>query len=159
MVENEGSLNLRCETIDGFTVEPVIAQPGNDKTWMENGKLVVDSAAPLFDATEGDQKKDEYLIALKLSRKIGNKEQRIIVTGDADFMGFNRMRVRTIHSAFYSWLLYNQYPVYTNYPLAPDLFLKISSTKAKLLKGLYVYIGSGVLLLAAIMLLTRRKRK
>jgi ABC-2 type transport system permease protein len=159
MVENEGSLNLRYEAIDGFTIEPVITQPGNDKTWIENGVLVVDSAAPVFDAGGGDQKKEEYLIALKLSRKIGNREQRIIVTGDADFMGINRMKVRTIHSAFYSWLLYNRYPVYTNYPLAPDLFLKISSTTAKLITGLYVYIGSGILLLGAIMLLTRRKRK
>jgi len=159
IVENAGTLDLSYEAIDGFTAEPVIAKAGNERTWIENGRLVVDSAAPVFNPAEGDQQKNEYIIALKLSRNKGNKEQRIIVTGDADFMTFNRMKNGSVNTAFYSWLLYNRYPVYTNYPFAPDLFLKTTTAKTKITKALFVYIGSAALLLMATILLVRRKRK
>lgn len=159
VVENEGVLNLSYEAVDGFSVEPIITKPGDENTWIENGILVVDSAAPVFKAAEGDQRKSEYVIAIKLSRKIGNKEQRIIVTGDADFMTFYRMRISSLYSGFYSWLLYNEYPVYTNYPVAPDTYLKISAAKAKIMATLYVYLGAAIILLSAIILLVRRKRK
>ncbi len=69
--------------------------PGHEKTWIENGLFVVDSAAPVFAAQEGDVMKPAYNIAVKLTRTINNREQRIIVAGDADFMSakeFPRLR-------------------------------------------------------------------
>lgn len=160
-VMNEGALNLSYREINGFTVEPIITQVGNDQTWIENGHFAVDSAPPVYSPQEGDLKKNAYVIALKLSRTIGTKEQRIIVAGDADFMKKDRMlvKVNPIYLSLYSWCLYNQYPVYDNFPLAKDRMLSISESKAKLFGSAFVYIGSGIMLLGAIILLVSRKRK
>ena len=54
------------------------------KSWLKTGSMVIDSADIRFNADE--DKKIEMTTALGLTRKIKNKEQRIIVTGDADFM-------------------------------------------------------------------------
>lgn len=158
-VKTEGAVNLSYKEIDGFTIEPIIAQPDNDNIWIEKGSMVMDSATPVYSAAEGDLKKSEYVIGLKLSRKIGNKEQRIIVAGDADFMSAYRRREPGIGVGAYSWALYNQYPIYDNFPLAEDRHLTITHKEAKLLNISLTYIGSGILLSLAIILLVRRNRK
>jgi ABC-2 type transport system permease protein len=159
LVHNEGMLNLSYQEINGFSVEPVITTPGNANTWIETGVLAVDSAPPVFSAAEGDVQNAEYVIALKLSRKINNKEQRIIVAGDADFMSAYRMRRIGINLALYSWALYNKYPYYANFPMPKDRFLKLTPASAALLFKIYVYLIPSLLLTIAIVLLVRRKRK
>jgi ABC-2 type transport system permease protein len=158
-VHNEGMLNLSYREINGFRIEPIITTPGNAKTWIETGVLRVDSAPPVFSAAEGDVQKAEYVTALTLSRKINNKEQRIIVAGDADFMSAYRMRRLGIDLAFYSWTLYGKYPYYANFPRPKDNYLNLSPASASLLFKIYVYLIPALLLLSAIVLLVRRKRK
>lgn len=154
----EGAIQLNYEEIDGFKIEPVISLSGDDKTWIENGILVVDSARPVFNAAEGDLKKEAYVLGAKLTRTIRNKEQRILVIGDADFLN-NRRTGGKAGNAFYSWVLNNEFPVYTNYPLALDRFITITNKQANVLQVIYLYIGSGLVLLSAIVLMVRRRRR
>lgn len=119
----------------------------------------MDSATPVFSAAEGDLRKPSYVIALKLSRKIGSKEQRIIVAGDGDFMSSYNRYSPGIGVAAYSWTLNNKYPIYHNFPLPYDRFLSINHKEAKLITIVLSYTGSGILLAFAIILLVRRKRK
>ncbi|MGN6418672.1 MAG: Gldg family protein [Pseudobacter sp.] len=158
-VHNEGMLNLSYREINGFRAEPVITKRGDANTWIETGVMKVDSAPPVYTTADGDVQKAEYVIALKLTRKINNKEQRIIVAGDADFMSEYRMRRISIDLAFYSWTLYNKYPYYANFPVPEDRFLKLTPASAALLFKIYVYLVPSLLLLTAIVLLVRRKRK
>ena len=158
-VYNEGMLNLSYREINGFRVEPVITVRGDANTWIESGLMAVDSAPPVYTAAEGDVQKTEYVIALKLTRNINNREQRIIVAGDADFMSMHRLKNISIDLAFYSWALYNKYPYYANFPMAQDRFLKLTPASAGLLFKIYVYLIPSLLLLTAIVLLVRRKRK
>ena len=159
MVENAGSSNISYEEINGFRVEPVIVQPGNEKTWIENGVLVLDSAAPTFSDLDRDIRKNEYTIAVKMTRKINGKEQRIVVSGDADYMSTRRMVSAGIGHALYSWALYNTYPVYANYGMAQDRHMLIGAKTAASLKYIFVYGVPAALLLTGIILLIRRKRK
>ncbi|HVK46645.1 MAG TPA: Gldg family protein [Pseudobacter sp.] len=158
-VQNEGAGNISFKDTNGFRIEPVIVQNADNKTWIENGILVVDSAAPAFSAAEGDVQKDKYVVAVKLTRKINNKEQRIVVCYDADFMGLRRMMHNSLNVGFYSWGLNNQYPVYANYLKALDRFLNIDSSYAMKQKVIMVYLVPALLILGAIVLLVRRKRK
>ncbi|MGN6421217.1 MAG: ABC transporter permease subunit [Pseudobacter sp.] len=158
-VQNEGTGNISFKDTNGFKIEPVIVQAGDHKTWLEKGTLVVDSAAPVFSAAEGDIQKEQYVVAVKLTRKINNKEQRIVVCYDADFMGLRRMVNSSLNLGLYSWGLYNQYPVYANYPKAFDRFLNINSSYAIKQKLVMVYLVPAILILGAIILLVRRKRK
>jgi ABC-2 type transport system permease protein len=155
----DGAANLQVESTNGFKATPILIRPGNQNTWVENGLFVVDSAAPVFSEQEGDLRKPAYNIAVKLTRTINNKEQRIIVAGDADFMSTKRLAQGKVGQAFYSWGLNNRYPVYANKKMATDKLFTISNRTAGILLGIYVYLIPGALLLLAIILLLRRKRK
>ncbi len=156
---NEGAANITATPVDGFKVEPVIYMPGDNNTWIENGLLVLDSAAPVFSAREGDVQKEGYNIAVKLSRKINNKEQRIIVAGDADFMSGKLIDQGKMGLAFYNWCLYNKYPVYANYRLPEDRRFRISNSTATMMINIYVYLIPAILLVTGSIILVRRKRK
>lgn len=153
----EGGANISYKEIDGFKTEPVIEYKGGAKTWIENGILVVDSAAPTLSVAEGDIQYDRYVLGVKLTRTVNNKEQRIIVTGDADML--TSYRNVDIGNSFYSWILYNKYPFYANYPTTVDTFFTVGTATTKTLKNVYTYIIPAILLASAIILLVRRKRK
>lgn len=158
-VMNEGAANISYKDTNGFKVEPVIFQKGTGDTWVENGTLVVDSAAPVFEPAKNDWQQKEYITAVKLTRKINNREQRIVVASDADFMTLYRSTTTSQGLSLYSWALNNKYPIYTNYPLEQDRLFRISNKTAKLLLNVFVYGVSALLLISAIVLLVRRKRK
>ncbi|MGN6419990.1 MAG: Gldg family protein [Pseudobacter sp.] len=159
VANNEGAANISYTEINGFRVEPVLFQRGNEGTWVENGVLVVDSAAPVFNPAENDYRKDRYVTAVKLTRKINNREQRIVVASDADFMSIPRMSHSSHGLALYSWALDNKYPIYVNFRQSEDRLFRIGSKTAKALYNIFVYGISGLLLISAIILLIRRKRK
>ncbi|WP_346317694.1 Gldg family protein [Chitinophaga sp. YIM B06452] len=159
VVYQVGTANLSFRETNGFKAEPIFKFKGNNKTWIETGIFVADSAAPVFSKAEGDVQKDEYITAIKLIRKINNREQRIIVTGDGEFMTSLRQDGGNFGNGGYSWLLDNEYPVYHNTPKPKDTFLRIGKHQAKILWFSYVYILPGLILLSGTVILTRRKRK
>lgn len=151
---------LSFHEANGFKIEPIVKERSNEfPTWIEKGVFVADSANPTFSALEGDVKKEEYIIGVKLTRMLNNKEQRIIVMADADFMTPNRLDGSFIGNAFYSWLLYNKYPLYTRFVMHQDTRLTIGKKSGILIYNLYVYAIPGLLLLLGSIILVRRKRK
>jgi ABC-2 type transport system permease protein len=149
----EGGANISYTADSGFAIQPIITLKGDDKTWVENGVLVVDSAAPDFSAAEGDRRQDKYTLGVTLTRG----KQRVIVTGDADML--TSYRNGPLGNAFYSWLLYNTYPFYANYPGPDDKYFTADALTIKLLTAGYTYVIPAIILLLAIVLLVRRKRK
>jgi ABC-2 type transport system permease protein len=121
--------------------------------------LVVDSAAPAFAASEGDIRKSHYATGIKMSRTINNKEQRIVVLGDADFMSDMRGMGGMLGNAAYSWTLYNEYPRYANRPLPVDTLFVIGSKTAQTIFILYLFIIPGLTLLLGTIILIRRNRR
>ncbi|MGN6421220.1 MAG: ABC transporter permease subunit [Pseudobacter sp.] len=150
---------LNYKDTNGFRIEPLFSVPGRESAWIEKGIYVADSAASTFNAAEGDQRRDHYVIGVKITRKINNKEQRIVVMGESDFMSRARGNGQEIELGFYSWLLYNEYPVYKTLKFAQDKFLTVSKNGAKLMWYAYVYVIPGLMLLTGIFILVRRKRK
>ena len=153
----EGSANISYTTHSPFTAEPVITLKGDKQTWIENGVLVVDSAAPVFAAQEGDLQYNDYTLGVRLQRNLRHRVQRVVVTGDADLLSIRRRG--DIGNSFYSWLVYNHYPFYANYPGPADLFFTARPLTIRLLAFLYNYLLPAAVLIAAIVLLVRRKRK
>ncbi|QEC43147.1 ABC transporter permease subunit [Pseudobacter ginsenosidimutans] len=155
----KGSSHISYQEKDGFTIEPIVTLPGDKNIWIENGLFVSDSAAPIFAAAEGDIQKEEYVLAIKLERKINNKLQRIVITGDADFMSrvaFSGMKIGT---GIYSWLVNNEYPIYTRVVDIQDRKLTIGKNTGKTIWYAYVYVIPGLLLITGTLLIIRRKRK
>ncbi len=154
-----GNSNISYIEKDGFRIEPVVTVPGNDNTWIENGIFQSDSAAPVFAASEGDIKRGEYVLAVKMTRKINNKEQRIVVAGDADFMSYSQASGSMIGVGMYSWLLNNEYPVYTQMAFPEDRKLTIGKNAGNIIWYTYVYVIPGLLLGLGTVLIVRRMRK
>lgn len=141
-----------------FKVAPLaMTSPG--RVWLKAGDLVTDSTLPPFNPLAGDIKQASFPTMVQLTRSIHGKEQRIVVCGDADFLSNNQTGDHSVGRALYSWLSYNQYPVYTPRPQPEDTRLQINAAVAGVQKFVYIWVLPGVILLLGTILLIRRKRK
>jgi gliding motility-associated transport system permease protein/gliding motility-associatede transport system auxiliary component len=152
-----GASGITYTSNSEFTVKPLMMTlPG--KAWLKAGKLVTDSTAPVFNPQEGDTIANSFPLTLQLSRHIKGKEQRIIVSGDADFASNQRLIDDWVRSV-YSWLAYNEFPVYTPSPYAKDNRVLLGPTGAGVQKIVYIWALPGLTLLLGTVLLIRRRRK
>ncbi|SMC67727.1 Gldg family protein [Pedobacter africanus] len=147
-----------------FNAHPLLMSDAQS-TWLKKGKIVLDSAALEFDPVKGDQQ-GSFPTALMLTRKARNKEQRIIVTADADFfnnMELNRSNMRTLNSAFamsmFRWFSYGEFPVDASRPLSKDNSTTLTKESIMPLQVLCYGVLPGVLFLTGLIILIRRKRK
>ncbi|MDR6786107.1 ABC-2 type transport system permease protein [Pedobacter africanus] len=154
-----GAMALSYAINGPFTISPLLETRPN-KTWLKIGSMVLDSVAPVFNPREGDVKASSFITAVQLTRQINNKQQRIIVCGDADFTSNMRMTNNSFRNAFYSWMAYGIYPQYLPRRIdVKDNLLLISHRTGKTLKIIYIWVLPGLLLLGGGLLLIRRKRK
>lgn len=152
-----GVTSLSFSDSNSFTVKPLLlTHPG--RSWRKAGKLVSDSAAPVFTPEEGDTREISSPTGVQLTRQLNNKEQRIIITGDADILSTVIGQFELMH-AFYSWPVYNQFPVYTNPPFARDNQFKVTPQKARIQQVIFIWIIPALVLIIATVILIRRKRK
>jgi ABC-2 type transport system permease protein len=155
-----GASLLSYSDTTGFKVEQITTLHNNANTWVERGVLVVDSAAPVFNTAEGDYRTEApYPVGLQLTRKIGNKLQKIIISSDADMMSAAKSNGKDYGNAFYSYTVDNRYPVYHNFPPPTDIWLTIKKAPAQTLKMVLQYVIPALILAAGIVILIRRKRK
>ena len=155
----QGATALAHAGSSAFAVKPLLMTlPG--KAWLKKGALVIDSVLPPFNPQEGDVKASSFPAAIQLSRQIKGNEQRMIICGDADFASNMRLGPNAYFlMPFYSWLAYNQFPIYTPRPSPEDLLLRIGERAARIQQIVYVWILPCLLLAAGTILLIRRKRK
>ena len=106
-----------------------------------------------------------YPTIVALSRKVGNREQKILLTGDADCISnseFNRrVNVRTsnytlITGSFF-WLSDNEVPIDVRRPEFPDNGIYIGSVGEKVIKGIYMVIIPLLFMGLGIFIWIRRK--
>lgn len=106
-----------------------------------------------------------YPTIVALSRKEGNREQKILLTGDADCISnseFNRrVNVRTsnytlITGSFF-WLSDNEVPIDVRRPEFPDNGIYIGSVGEKVIKGIYMVIIPLLFMGLGIFIWIRRK--
>lgn len=107
-----------------------------------------------------------YTTALALTRQVGAKQQRIIISGDADFMsnaGLSSRSMQTANflynTALFSWLDNGQFPIDTSRPDAKDTRVTVSTDHVAVLKIIYIWLLPAILLIFGTVLLIRRKRK
>lgn len=147
-----------------FTIQPLLMT--NEKTaWIKKGQFVLDSAALVFDAKVGDQQ-GTFPTSFMLTRNLNDKQQRIVVSGDADFFSnkeLTRSNMEVINGALaisiFSWFAYEQFPVDMSRPQSKDNTLLLTKTGVSTLEILYYGLIPGTILLLGMVLLIRRKRK
>lgn len=141
----------------GYSFKPlVVTKPG---VFNKVGKLVVDSVAPVFTPAEGDVQKTPFTVVATVRRKVQNREQRILVSGDADFLSNRRGAGGYNALSMFSWMNDNHFPVFTPMPEPLDQLLTISGKAAKTQSFVFIWILPALLLLTGSVILLRRKRK
>jgi ABC-2 type transport system permease protein len=160
-VMTPGVTDISYITDSAFTVEPLLTTvPG--KVWLKRGDLVIDSTLPPFNPENGDVKATSFSPVIQLTKQVNDKEQRIVVAGDADFA--SNMRLPVLSNAgflmpVYSWLCYNRFPVSMTRIPSKDTLLRIGEANAYAQKIVYMWVLPAIILLAGIILLVRRKNK
>ncbi|HEY9261024.1 Gldg family protein [Chitinophaga sp.] len=150
----------------GFKATPVL-QTDTMQTWNETQTIDFVNDSATIDIAAGE-KADSFVTALALSRKVGNKEQRIMIIGDADCISNGGMKppIRIYGSAnftlipgMFHWLSYANVPVDVNRPIGSDNEIAITKESLKVVR--YGLIGAipGLLLIGSTILLIRRRRK
>ena len=164
-VSLRGVAGLTYDSTGPFDIKPLLVTDAN-RTWNKKEKLVLDSADIVYDSAHGD-KKASYPTVVRLTRKVNGKEQRIVVSGDADFLSngelMGRWNMRTSNfdfiTAVFGWFTYGQFPIDATRPKLKDNKLDVTSAGLTSLKWLFLGILPGLLLLFGTVLLIRRKRK
>jgi ABC-2 type transport system permease protein len=161
-VSMPGAAGLIYDSSSAFAIEALLMTDGK-LSW--NKKVHAPSDEVTFSAADGDEK-GPVPTALSLTRQVRGREQRIIVTGDADFLSnaeLGRRNIRTANfpfaTALFGWLSYGQFPIDTSRPESKDNSVNITDGGLTALKILFWGVLPGLLLIFAAVLLIRRKRK
>jgi ABC-2 type transport system permease protein len=164
VVSMPGASTISYDSNGPFAIHPLL-MTNPENSWLKKGALVLDSAAAVFDAKAEDQK-GSFPTALMLSRNRNNREQRIMVSGDADFLSnaeLSRMNMTTINGGFaqgiFKWFAYGEFPIDTSRPEPKDNATTLTRTSVKALQIIYNGVIPGVIFLMGMVILIRRKRK
>ena len=155
---------LTYDSGGAYAIKPLLMTDAK-VTWNKKGAFVLDSAEVAYSPADGDEKK-AFPTALALTRKVGAGEQRIVVTGDADFLsnaelGRNNVRNDNFHfnTALFGWFANGEFPIETTRPRSKDNHLFLNATGVMTLKVWFLGVLPGSLLLFGAVFLIRRKRK
>jgi ABC-2 type transport system permease protein len=164
VVSMPGAAALSYDSKGAFTVHPLL-MTNAESGWLKKGKVVLDSAVAVFDAKAGDQR-GSFPTALMLTRNRNHKEQRIIVSGDADFLSnaeLSRMNMSTINGGFalgiFKWFAYGEFPIDTSRPDPKDNSTTLTRASVKTIQIFYYGVIPGAIFLLGMVILIRRKRK
>ncbi|MRG43583.1 ABC transporter permease subunit [Chitinophaga sp. SYP-B3965] len=151
----------------GFKVTPVLQTVDTMKSWNELQTIDFVNDSATVDVASGE-KMGVYHPALALTRKVGKKEQRIMILGDADCISNGGMTppYRRYGSANFSmipgmfhWLSYGTVPVDVSRPRPTDNEISLTKDSVKMVRYGLMGLIPGILLIGSAILLIRRKRK
>ncbi len=110
----------------------VLQTNSKNDIWMKMGPLVADSLPPVYSPQEGDFRDSSFSLQGGIYRNINGKEQRIMLSGDADYYSNGRGMGIDIVAMVFSWLDNNRFPNFAARPISMDLSISVSSEVANM---------------------------
>lgn len=161
-----GAIGLEYSTGKGFDVTPLFVTDAS-KSWNElQTKNFIDEVPTLN--TDSGEKAKAYTTVVGLSRKVGNKTQKIIIMGDADCLSnaelnrsrtdFNAFNAALVTSAFH-WMSNGEVPIDTSRVAPSDNGLTIGLKGVSMLKFLLMGLLPLLIALTGTVILIRRKNR
>lgn len=161
-----GCMGLEYVTDKGFTVTPLLVTDSTG-VWNElETTNFIDDTVKLNPAVR--EREQRYVTALALSRKIGEKEQKIVVLGDADcisnielFKRREEIRAENYYIILgsFHWLSDGEAPVDVRRPLPIDNDIFLGKEGAKITKVAFTWVIPGLILLLALLVWIRRRSR
>jgi ABC-2 type transport system permease protein len=164
VVSMVGATGLTWQQGGAWDIHPLLVTDPR-WSWQRKTMAVLDSATIPFSAADGDQRLS-FATALRLTRKVNGREQRIVITSDADWLSNTNnggiwFPVNGNFSiAAFSWLDYGVFPPDVVHDPTNDhriLHLKVADLKT--VRLFFIGIIPGLVMLLGSILLIRRKRK
>lgn len=151
--------------VKDFEVTPVLV---SDKdAWIEKETTDFVDGDFVFNPEAGEVK-GEYSPLITLSRKVGDKEQRIVISGDADvianealtsqFTGISASNYSIINGSF-RWLSYDEFPIDTRRASYIDTRIRLPKGCRSWVNAFSMGIFPLCIAFLGIMTILRRKRK
>ncbi|MDR3245524.1 MAG: Gldg family protein [Prevotellaceae bacterium] len=164
VVTMPGCVGLEYTTNKGYTVIPLCISDTTD-VWneLETTDFIDDTVRKNPEIGEIEQ---SYPTALALTRTIAGKEQKIVVTGDADCFSNSEISMRRpkISAANFSlimgtffWMSDNEVPIDVRRPTPPDNKLFLSGSGMKVSKWLLIGLFPLLMLLTYLFVWLRRR--
>jgi ABC-2 type transport system permease protein len=157
IISGGGTIHAISGAVHAMKMGGVVVQKLGGKMLLKQSSLILE---------KNSDSKDTYTTAVALTRQINGKEQRIVISGDADFLSNSELGRYSpsianfyFSTALFSWLDYSQFPVDTSRPDAKDNRVTVSTDRIAFLKIVYIYVLPGLILIFAAIFLIRRKRK
>ena len=148
-----------------FEVTPVLISDKN--AWLEKETTDFVDGEFVFNPKAGE-KKDVYTLLLTMSRKVGDKEQRIVISGDSDvignealtsgFTGIGASNYSIINGSF-RWLSYDEFPIDTRRADYIDSSIRLPRGCRSLVSWACMAIFPLCIAALGIMIIFRRQRK
>lgn len=166
-VSMPGTAAIRYQEAGSFEKIPLLITKDTSNNWYKPGMFSPDSTNIKYARQAGDSM-GTFISCIALRRKMGNQEQRIIISGDADFMN-NYEIFRRSTSDFYrinfwfygeicKWLGNGEFPVDISRPDPKDIGLKLDTNGVNTMKVLFLVIVPVSILLTGVILLIKRSR-
>jgi ABC-2 type transport system permease protein len=157
-----GAVGLQYTDTGTYSIKPFIVTNKNN-TWNREGMINTDSSQIAFNPSAGDIKA-EIPVALTLTRNIGAREQRIMVTGDADFLANSQFDFIpkcnwALAEEICRWFSYGQFPVDTYRPMGKDNYLLITTKEMVAFRVLFFGLIPGIIFVSGISVLVTRRRR
>lgn len=160
-VAMQGAAAIELDMNKVFTAFPVLMSPKGG--WNRIEALDPTAAVINFNAAAGDQQ-GVFPIAVGLTRAVNQRQQRILVSGDADFISNGELsRSKRGENEYFiqgvfRWLSNNRFPIDVTRPEAKDITLDTTREQITVMK----YVCRGVLpaliaIFGAILLFKRRR--
>ncbi|GGC33335.1 hypothetical protein GCM10011386_26800 [Parapedobacter defluvii] len=163
-VAMEGASAIEYQEKDGFQVEPLL-YTDSTLSWNRLAPISEDSLQLEVERLPSDER-GSFVTALGMKRVVNGKEQRIVVTSDADFLtrtqsaGTGYPYRYNFEFGFWSFsrFSYGAFPANTLRPQTDDKF-RVTVNSIPKQKVIYYWIIPALIALIASIILIRRKRK
>lgn len=160
-------LQYNAAAANGYTVKPLFVTDSAG-VWneLETVDFVDDSAT--LNLAAGETVADNMATAIALSRKVNEKEQKVIILGDADCisngeLGHSRKDVMAgnflLIAGSFNWLSNYDAPVDVSRPPFTDNDIKIGKTGFKISKIAFTGVLPAVMLISYLIIWFRRRRQ
>lgn len=161
-----GAVGLEYDTDRGFDLLPILTSD-TTRSWIEVGSTAFSEEKVVLNPEKGEEIKP-YTTLLQLTRSVGNKKQRIIISGDADFCSNSeliRSRGGSLSRNFeltielFRQLSDEKYPVLTPRKPPVDNKFHLNIDKLPSIRVAYIGVFPLIFLIACIIVLVRRKSR
>jgi ABC-2 type transport system permease protein len=147
----------------GYEIVP-LAVTNSSGYWSELQTTNFANETPSFDPSKGETE-GAIPVALALSKKRADREQKIIIMGDADCISNSELSInrdkRSANWAYilnaFKWLSNNEYPIDISRPASSDNVIKITPKISSAISVVLKWVVPGVLILLAVFVWIKRR--